>query len=217
MKTLTLLLGFAVMAPAQVASDANRHYADRESRRQMVKVLADPARADRLQAEKLVGALGLRVGDTVVDLGTGAGVLLPYLAEAVGPAGQVLAQDIHEDFLEAARRTASEARLANVDFALGGERDPNLPANSADMILAVDAYHHFDYPKPLLARVHNALKSAGRLAIMDYYKHGFRDPDHIRADKPVVIEEIEAAGFRLVKDIEHVPDTQYLLIFEKAD
>ncbi len=87
----------------------------------------------------------------------------------------------------------------------------------ADLIVAVDSYHHFNYPKPMLAGLRAALKDGGRLAIMDYYKSGFRDPDHIRAEKPEVIKEIEAEGFRLVKEIEHVPDTQYLLIFEMAD
>jgi ubiquinone/menaquinone biosynthesis C-methylase UbiE len=216
MRLLGILLSFAALASSQVATEANRHYADPESRERMLGILAHPDRPERLQAGKLVSALDLSPGDAVVDLGTGAGVLLPYLSRAVGPTGKVVAQDIHEDFLDAARKTAAEAGLANVTFRVGGEREPKLPDASADLILAVDTYHHIDYPEPMLAGIREALKPGGRLAIMDYYKYGFRDPDHIRADKPEVIREIESAGFRLTQDLEHVPDTQYLLIFEKS-
>jgi ubiquinone/menaquinone biosynthesis C-methylase UbiE len=214
-----LLMGAlaGTLAWGQVAAEANRSYRTEESRQQALKILADPGRAGRLQAEKLVSALGLRPGDTAVDLGSGAGILLPHLSKVVGESGQVIAQDIHDDLLDAARSTAAKAGLKNVVFVAGGEKDPNLPVRSADLILAVDSYHHFDYPEPMLAGLRAALKPGGRLAIMDYYKYSFRDPDHIRADKPEVIREIEAAGFRLIEDIEHVPGTQYLVIFERAD
>jgi ubiquinone/menaquinone biosynthesis C-methylase UbiE len=205
------------LAWGQIATDANRRYQSEESRKGVLKTLADPGRADRLQAQKLIASLDLSAGDTAVDLGTGAGVLLPFLAKAVTPGGKVIAQDLHQDLLDAARKTASEAGITNVSYLKGGEEDPNLPKATADLIVAVDSYHHFNYPKPMLAGLRAALKDGGRLAIMDYYKASFRDPDHIRAEKPAVIKEIEAEGFRLVKEIEHVPDTQYLVIFEKSN
>lgn len=214
---LALMMLVASLACGQIATDANKRYETEEGRKGVLKTLADPGRADRLQAQKLVTALDLSAGDTAVDLGTGAGILLPFLSKAVTPSGKVIAQDLHQDLLDVAKKTATDAGLTNVSYLQGGERDPNLPMATADLIVAVDSYHHFNYPKPMLAGLRAALKDGGRLAIMDYYQANFRIPDHIRAEKPEVIKEIEAEGFRLVKDVEHVPDTQYLVIFEKSN
>ena len=38
------------------------------------------------------------------------------------------------------------------------------------MVLALDVYHHFDYPEKMLAAIHKALKPDGRLVIVEYYK-----------------------------------------------
>ena len=202
-----------LLLPGQVATDANRRLESAEGRQRLIEVLSKPERVERLRARKLVKELGLRPGDTVVDLGTGAGILLPLLAEAVGPAGTVIAQDIHQDFLDAARKTAEEAGIRNLRLTLGSERNPNLEPGVADVIVTVDTYHHFNYPQEMLAGIRAALKPGGRFAVLDYYQDGFGDPDHIRADKAEVIREIEAAGFRLVADQEHVPGKQYLIIF----
>ncbi len=213
-KHLALALTLISGAWGQVASEANRSYESAEDRARMIDLLSSPNRAERLKAEKLVAELGLSPGDTVVDLGTGAGFLLPYLSRAVGEDGKVIAQDIHEDFTKAARQTAEEAGLGNVSYVIGGVRNPGLQAGAADVIVTVDAYHHFDYPEEMLSGIRSALADGGRFVLVDYYKDGFRDPDHIRADKPEVIREVEAAGFRLVRGLEHVPDTQYMLILE---
>lgn len=215
MRILGLLLLAASTAWPQVSQHANEGYQTAQDRQRLIRVLSSPDRPEQLRAGKLVQALELSPGATVVDLGTGAGVLLPYLSRAVGPSGKVIAEDIHEDFLDAARKTARKEKLENVEYLLGGVKDPNLPENSADAIVAVDAYHHFSYPEEMLAGIRKGLKDGGRFVVVDYYKNGFRDPDHIRLDKPGVIKEIESNGFRLVENREHVPETQYMLVFEK--
>jgi tRNA A58 N-methylase Trm61 len=52
----------------------------------------------------------------VADIGTGVGYMLPYLSRAVGPSGRVLAEDIFDDFLGAAKRLAADQKLGNVAF-----------------------------------------------------------------------------------------------------
>ncbi len=210
---LILAASAGLLLPGQVATEANRRLESAEGRQRLIQVLSNPERAERLRARKLVEALELKPGDTVVDLGTGAGILLPFLASAVGPRGTVIAQDIHQDYLDAARKTADEAGITNLRLVLGTERSPNLEPGAADVIATVDAYHHFNYPEEMLAGIKAALKPGGRFAVLDYYPEGFREPGHIRADKPEVIKEIEQAGFRLAADREHVPGKQYLIIF----
>ena len=165
----------------------------------------------------------IKPGMTVVDLGTGVGYMLPHLSAAVGAGGSVIAEDIQQDFLDKAKAKARQEHLDNVQFVLGTDRDPRLTAGSADLILVLDAYHHFDYPEQMLARLSEALKPSGRLAIVEYYKRrgamGTGDPDraisHIRLDAGGVVTEVEANGFRLLKRQEHVLGSQYIAVFEK--
>jgi predicted methyltransferase len=65
----------------------------------------------------------------------------------------------------------------------------------------------------MLAGIAQALRPGGRFVVVDFYKHGFDDPDHIRIDEPQVIREIEANGFKLASQRVHVPGKQYLLEF----
>lgn len=217
MRRLALALVLILAPPAwtQVARHANQELHSEEGRRRLIQMLGAPDRAERLAADKLVAALNLRPGATVVDLGTGAGVLLPWLSRAVGPRGRVIAQDIIQEFLDKAAELARARGLDNVEFLLGSEKDPRLETASADLILAVDSYHHFDYPEEMLAGIRRALRDGGRFVVVDYYRKSFRDPAHIRLEKGEVVREIEANGFRLLSNEEHIPGSQYRLIFEK--
>jgi ubiquinone/menaquinone biosynthesis C-methylase UbiE len=141
--------------------------------------------------------------------------MLPYLSEAVGPNGHVLAEDIFPDFLDRAKKTAADKNVRNATFILGNEKSVQLPGNSADTVLILDAYHHFDYPKEMLASIRSGLKNDGRLAIVEFYPHGFRDPKHIRFTDKELVGELEANGFKLLSIKPFQPDTQYVAIFEK--
>jgi ubiquinone/menaquinone biosynthesis C-methylase UbiE len=157
---------------------------------------------------------------TVADIGTGVGYMLPYLSKRVGPAGHVIAEDIFDDFLSAAKQTVENSSLQNVTFVKGSEADPNLPDGQADMELVLDAYHHFDYPEKMLAALHKALKPEGKLVIVEYYKRESAMPNgraltHIRLDMPDLIKEVEANHFHLIMEKEHVKNVQYMLVLEK--
>ena len=70
-------------------------------------------------------------------------------------------------------------------FVKGTETDPKLPEGACDIVLALDVYHHFDYPDKMLAAIHKALKPDGKLVIVEYYKRQEAMPDgraltHIR-------------------------------------
>ena len=204
----------------QVASQANARYQTAEGRKAVAAGLEAPDREQRQKPHDLVGAMGLRPGMTVVDIGTGVGYMLPFLSHAVGVAGRVIAEDIFDDYLAAARIRATNQQLTNVTFVKGTDKDPLLPGSAADEALVLDAYHHFDYPQEMLAGIHKALKPSGKLVIVEYYKTPAAMPNgdavnHIRLNKPDVIKEIEASHFRLVSEREQIKDSQYMLILEK--
>ena len=98
--------------------------------------------------------------------------------------------------------------------------DVGLPADSIDLAFIADTYHHFEYPRQTMASIHQALRSAGRVIIIDFR----RDPrfssrwvmGHVRGNKAQVIEELQVAGFRLVDD-KPLMRTNYFLEFVKSE
>jgi ubiquinone/menaquinone biosynthesis C-methylase UbiE len=220
MRVISILLPLAA-AWCQVAQEANRDYATPKQRAKIVERLESPARLANLRPAELVSRLEIVRGSTVVDLGTGTGTLLEDLSFAVGPSGRVVAEDIHADFLDRARDRLEMAGLRNVDLVLGTETDPRLPAGAADLVIVLDAYHHFDYPERMLAAIKRGLRPGGRLAIIEYHKQRGAmetdDPDfavnHIRAAADQVVHEVEAAGYKLLWRREHAPGRQYIAMF----
>ncbi len=220
MKPLVFLIAFSLAAYSQVAAEANRGYRTPEQRANITRNLTDPHRDQRQKPKELVQALNLKPGMTVADVGTGAGYMLPWLSKAVGPQGKVIAEDIFPDFLEAAKKTASKAKLQNVSFVLGTEKDVRLPKRCCDVVLSLDAYHHFDYPEQMVSSIGRSLRPGGRFVIVDFYKRpnampNGRATEHIRIDVDDVIKEVESFGWRLVSRGEHIPDSQYILTFQK--
>ena len=223
MKKMNIAIASMALAgalSAQVAQQANTGYQTEAARKSVAKSLADPGREQAQKPGQLVAAMGLQPGMTVADIGTGVGYMLPYLSKRVGPAGHVIAEDIFDDFLSAAKQTVENSSLQNVTFVKGSEADPNLPDGQADMELVLDAYHHFDYPEKMLAALHKALKPEGKLVIVEYYKRESAMPNgraltHIRLDMPDLIKEVEANHFHLIMEKEHVKNVQYMLVLEK--
>jgi ubiquinone/menaquinone biosynthesis C-methylase UbiE len=222
MRVFFSLLAGAVSVWGQVATEANRDYQTAEQRAKMVARLEAPARLANLRPAELVARLEVRRGSTVVDLGTGTGNLLKALSLAAGPDGRVIAEDIQSDFLDRSRDRAKADGLGNIDFILGTEVDPKLPAGAAELVIVLDAYHHFDYPDRMLDAIKRGLRPGGRLAIIEYHKKRGAmegdDPDfavkHVRAGAEQVVHEVQAAGFSLLWRKEHAPGRQYIAMFQ---
>lgn len=217
MKLLVLAL-LSLPLSAQVATQANERYQTPEGRKEVAANLRAPDRDQRQKPRELVQAMGLLPGMTVADVGTGIGYMLPFLSRAVGPYGKVIAEDIFDDYLTAARVLATNQQLTNIEFIKGTQNDPRLP--EVDEVLVLDAYHHFDYPQAMLAGIHRALKPDGKLVLVEYYKTAGAMPNnnaltHIRLNKPDVVKEIEANHFRLISERDQIKDSQYMLILDR--
>jgi len=223
MKRLPICLVACAAVFGQVAEKANEAYKTKDGRDSVARNLASPARDATQKPRELVESMHLRTGMKVADVGTGVGYMLPYLSHAVGPTGEVIAEDIAQDFLDKARLRARTTGLQNVKFVLGTDRDPNLPGGVLDAVLVLDAYHHFDYPELMLKSIRESLVSDGKLYIVEYYKRlnamgpgsGDRAIQHIRLDRDDVIKEVEEYGFKLVTKFDQIPDSQYVAVFEK--
>ncbi len=222
---MKILVGFVSLISlwGQAAPGSNDRYKTAEGRAGMAATLDGQHRDTRQKPKQLIAAMKIGPGMTVVDIGTGVGYMLPFVSEAVGKNGRVIAEDIFPDFLAKAESKTKAEALGNVSFVLGTERDVKIEAAVADLVFILDAYHHFEYPAEMMAGIRKALKPAGQLVIVDYYKRpgamAGADPNfalsHIRLDEAGVVEQIEGFGFRSVRREEFLPKSQYLVVFEK--
>jgi arsenite methyltransferase len=154
----------------------------------------------------------LQKGETVVDLGSGAGIDVFLSANKVSNTGKVIGIDMTDEMLERARRNAKEHGYTNVEFRKGDiEKRIPVDDNSADVVisncvinLAVDKVNAFK-------EVHRILKhSGGRMVISDLVTDTEIAPTDADADKwsscidgvltkEHYIDSIRQAGFQNVE------------------
>ncbi len=169
---------------------------------------------------KIVTACKLKPGMVVADVGAGTGLFTRLLAPAVEPKGKVLAVDISQKFLDHVSKSCKDAKIANVETIKCSETSTELPANSVDLAFISDTYHHFEYPQRTMKSIHDALRTGGRLVVIDFHRIEGKSSDwilgHVRAGKEVVIQEIEEMGFKKVHDEKELLKENYMIIFEKS-
>lgn len=130
--------------------------------------LERPERMAEEQPLRLLGALGLKPGQVVADVGAGSGYLTWRLATNVGPAGRVFATDIQPEMLALLRTNMAARRIDNVQTVLATPEDTGLPPNTLDLIVLVDVYHECAFPFETTRGMAEALKPGGRLVLVEY-------------------------------------------------
>lgn len=175
-------------------------------------------RDEEQKPDEIIQKMALKNGDVVADLGAGTGYFTRRLAKAVAPSGRVYAVDIQPEMLSRLRENMEKAGARNVVVILGENDDPKLPGGSFDWILLVNTYHELQHPKATLARVREALKPAGKVAVVESRLEGttaLHVPEEHRMSTKQMLAEWQPAGFRLVELYEFLP-TQHFFVFEKS-
>ncbi len=206
--------------PAQETSvrpGINDYYMDPEWE-QWVRQFERPGREVFDRRFEIVEASRIFTGMAVADIGAGTGLYTRLFAERVGPQGRVYAVDISGPFVDNILRISRDLGQNNVRGITNTARDTLLPPDSIDLAFTVDTYHHFEYPQDMLASIHRALRPNGRMIIIDFRKNPGLSSNwvmgHVRANRLRVIDEVVAAGFRLIDD-KPMLRTNYFLEFVK--
>lgn len=109
----------------------------------------------------------LHEGETVLDLGSGAGADVLISARRVGESGRVIGLDMTDQMLELARANAGEAGAANVEFVKGHIEDIPLPDGSIDVVISNCVINLSADKAAVLAEVARVLRPGGRFAVSD--------------------------------------------------
>lgn len=126
------------------------------------------AERDQWQRPKdVLQALDLREGNSVVDLGSGAGYFTLKISPAVGKRGQVFAVDLRRLSLFFLWTRALLRGEHNVHVVVGQEDNPRLPEGTADAVLICNTFHEFSHPELMLNQILRSLRPSGRLVIVD--------------------------------------------------
>ncbi len=154
-------------------------------------------------------------GETIVDLGSGAGIDVFLAANKVGKTGKVIGVDMTDEMLEKARKNAKDNGYTNVQF-VKGDIESRIPVedNTADVVISNCVINLTPDKVATFKEIHRILKSGGgRMLISDLVTDKEISQDSINSDKwcscidgaltkEKYLDSIRKAGFQTVDVLE---------------
>lgn len=115
--------------------------------------------------KQLLSLAQIPVNAAILDVGSGTGVLLPYLRSAVGAGGKITAVDFSEKML--AKAQEKFAHFENIEFIVGDILEIDFPKESFNIVICLNFFPHLHTRKEEFVRkIKDVLKTGGCLIIM---------------------------------------------------
>ena len=180
-----------------------------------IRWLERPDREKEERPSLVMENLELDPDDVVADIGAGSGYFTFLMAPLVRD-GKVLAVDIQPEMLKFIEGKKKLEKAPNVETILGTIEDVNLPDDSVDLVILVDAYHEFSHPREMAESIVEGLQPGGRLVFLEY-----RGEDPAVSIKPLhkmtvqqVQREMDVVGLEFVEVRDFLP-IQHFIVFRK--
>ena len=122
-------------------------------------IIHDPEKLEQISAE-----LEIKTGYEILDVGTGTGVMIPYLQEKIGNSGKIIALDVSDKMIEISRKKFPQTKYPNVDFLIQDVHEYN-SEKKFDIILCYSCFPHFMKQSELVYKLVKKLKMGGKLMI----------------------------------------------------
>ncbi len=155
-----------------------------------------PERDAWQEPDRLVALLDVTPGMRVADIGTGTGYLLPWLVEAAGPEGTVLAIDVEDAMVEWVRARAEESGWTTVVPTLAPFEGPGVEPDSLDRAVMINVWHHIEDRATYAQNALAALTPGGVMLVVETRLDAPDGPPmHYRMAPETVVAELAEAGF----------------------
>ena len=161
--------------------------------------------------DEVVANMKLEPTHVVADIGAGSGYFSFRIAKLV-PEGKVLAVDIQQEMLDIVDATKAKEGVTNIEGVKGAIDNPNLPMNSIDAAIMVDAYHEFSHPFEMINGIYNALRPGGRIFLLEYRGE---DASVHKMTQEQVIKEMGVFGLEWTETLDFLP-WQHMMVFTKT-
>jgi len=166
------------------------------------------------------GFVHIKKGDTVVDLGSGAGNDVFVARKLVGETGKIIGIDMTEAMISKAKENSKKLGYNNIEFHLGDLENLPVKDNIADVVISNCVMNLVPDKEKAFSEVYRILNNNGKFSISDIVTLG-ELPAELRKsaelyvgcvagaiDKQVYINAIKKAGF---KDVKIVEEKKYIL------
>ncbi len=110
-----------------------------------------------------VPSFGITAGEHVLDVGTGTGILIPFLIKIVGPKGHITAVDYAQNMIDICK--TKYANLPNISISVANVEKIPFPDASFDAITCFGLFPHLDNKEITLHQFNRVLKTKGKLII----------------------------------------------------